>query len=133
MGQTQICPLLSHSVAERPYAFRLTLPDAYNYIGCYKDTPSRDLPYMHSFSDNGPDKCDGVCRSRGYSYFGYLRKINYSDPLHRLQFTDQCFCGNKYGTYGLASNCDARCPSNSAIACGGTWANSVYVVTGMRI
>ncbi len=42
----------------------------------------------------------------------------------------QCNCGNKYGSYGLASQynktCDQSCPKNENEICGGENANSIY-------
>ena len=42
-------------------------------------------------------------------------------------FSSQCFCGNSYGLYGLATNCNMACNGNSNEICGGNWANSVYL------
>ena len=47
----------------------------------------------------------------------------------------ECYCGNTYGLYGLASNfglsCDSKCPNNRLEMCGGGDANSVYA-TGVK-
>ena len=40
--------------------------------------------------------------------------------------SEQCFCGNSYGVYGLSANCNMQCKGNPNEICGGTWANSVY-------
>lgn len=39
---------------------------------------------------------------------------------------NQCFCGNSYGSYGTATNCNVTCSANPNENCGGFWANSVY-------
>ena len=44
------------------------------------------------------------------------------------QYTNWCFCGDKYDTLGLATNCDMKCAGNPNQICGGGWANSVYEV-----
>ena len=42
----------------------------------------------------------------------------------------QCFCGNEFGSYGLASTkgfaCDMQCSNDPSEICGGSWANSIY-------
>ncbi len=47
-------------------------------------------------------------------------------------FSNQCFCGNSYGKFGIASSinrvCDIPCKGNSKQICGGAYANSIYVV-----
>ena len=45
-----------------------------------------------------------------------------------FQAGDQCFCGNKYGSLGEATNCDQKCSGNADEICGGDMANSVYEV-----
>lgn len=39
----------------------------------------------------------------------------------------QCRCGDTFGTYGVASNCNTPCNIGSG-TCGGSWANSVYLL-----
>ncbi|MCU0553544.1 MAG: WSC domain-containing protein [Syntrophales bacterium] len=53
------------------------------------------------------------CREKGSAYAA-------------TRFCQHCHCGNSYGKYGPAKNCDAKCSGNQAEICGGTWANSVY-------
>ena len=48
-----------------------------------------------------------LCREKGNAYAA-------------TQFGKQCFCGNSYGKYGPAKNCDANCSGNQAEICGGT-------------
>eukprot|EP01043_Picozoa_sp_COSAG02_P040906 COSAG02_NODE_3347_length_6896_cov_2.201854_1_plen_600_part_10 len=44
-----------------------------------------------------------------------------------LQDGDNCFCGNSYGRYGNATNCNMSCPGSSQkVMCGGVEANSIY-------
>jgi len=38
----------------------------------------------------------------------------------------QCWCGNSYGSQGLATNCQSACSGNQSEICGGGCANSVY-------
>jgi len=88
----------------------------FTYKGCYKDMRKRDLlKYIGSFNNNSSKVCAEKCGKAGYNYAG-------------TQYTKQCFCGYKFGKYGKAKNCDAKCPGNSKEKCGGTWANSVYEI-----
>ena len=56
--------------------------------------------------------------------FIHLKNYKYA----AVQATKWCFCGNTYGSYGEASNCNQRCAGNAYQICGGNWANSVYEV-----
>ena len=46
----------------------------------------------------------------------------------------ECYCGDTYGYYGLASTlgvfCNRPCPNNLNEICGGENANSIYSVLG---
>ncbi len=91
------------------------------YLGCFRDRGNpagldgRDLNGYMFESKHGmtPALCISVCREKGFAYAG-------------VQYSYQCFCGNSYGKYGRADNCDMRCSGNSHKICGGSWANSVY-------
>jgi len=89
---------------------------AANYIGCFKDQGKRDLD-GHTFYDGKMTSqlCVSTCRDKGFSYAA-------------TQYAGHCFCGNKYGASGPATNCDTKCTGNRDEICGGTWANSVYKV-----
>lgn len=90
-------------------------------VGCWRDTAKRDLngPAKTGWGQNTPNNCVKFCKGKGFSYAG-------------LQYSNQCFCGNRYGTYGKATNCNKNCSGNKDYICGGTWANSVYY-TGIRV
>ena len=90
------------------------------YLGCFKDqgdpsgTRGRDLSgYVFSSPRMTVSLCISECRRRGFAYAG-------------VQYGSQCFCGNSYGKYGRANNCDMPCSGNRSQICGGFWANSVY-------
>lgn len=87
---------------------------AANYIGCFKDQGKRDLD-GYTFYDGKMTSqlCVSTCRDKGFSYAA-------------TQYAGHCFCGNKYGVSGPATNCDTKCTGNRDEICGGTWANSVY-------
>jgi len=94
------------------------------YLGCFKDqgdptsTKGRDLNgLMWSSSQMTTEKCLQHCQSQGYDYAG-------------IQYSSQCFCGNTYGKSGTADNCNMPCKGNAKQICGGTWANSVYDLSG---
>lgn len=89
---------------------------ATGYLGCFRDQGKRDLD-GYTFYDGKmtTQLCVSTCRDKGFSHAG-------------TQYAGHCFCGNKYGAAGPASNCDAKCTGNRDEICGGTWANSVYKV-----
>merc|ERR1712151_1396348 len=84
------------------------------YLGCFKDKSSRDIKSQQSGGNGSRAKCGATCAKKGMKYFG-------------LQYGKECFCGNSYGKYKKASNCNMKC-GNGKETCGGTWANSVYQV-----
>ena len=49
---------------------------------------------------------------QGYKYAG-------------AQYQHECYCGNKYGSYGKATNCDMPCAGDYKIKCGGNMANTI--------
>ena len=87
------------------------------YVGCFADTDDRDLdgPVSNS-EDMTVDNCISFCANQNYVYAG-------------VQFGQECLCGNSFGKYGQASNCDHDCSGASDQVCGGLWANSVYGIT----
>ncbi|MBF0287399.1 MAG: WSC domain-containing protein [SAR324 cluster bacterium] len=88
------------------------------FLGCYKDGTSRDLPTQVSVGGKlSTEKCLSACGKRGYMYAG-------------TQNGNQCWCGNRYGKLGSANNCNRKCEGNSSQTCGGPWANSVYAASG---
>lgn len=93
---------------------------ARQYIGCYVDKSTRDLP--SAFISRGAmnvGQCVAHCRTNGFRFAG-------------LQFSNQCFCGNSYGRYGRVPDqqCRMGCAGNRRQKCGSSWRNSVYRVGG---
>jgi hypothetical protein len=87
---------------------------AQGYLGCYVDSPNRDLTgKMVTTGSNSNDNCRQTCQ--GFAYFG-------------TQNTNECFCGNSYGKHGKAAEntCNQRCNGNNGQICGGTWRLSIY-------
>jgi hypothetical protein len=99
-------------------------PAGPHFLGCFKDggnpfgTSGRDL-HDKGWRDSEMTiaRCVAFCRSQGYAYAG-------------AQFSRQCYCGNEFGKRGRASNCNMPCAGNPSETCGGSWANSVYKVSG---
>jgi len=99
-------------------------PKEHRYLGCFKDkgdpygTQGRDLAEAGYLFDNSMsvERCIRLCGKGGYRYAG-------------VQYSNSCFCGNRYGKYGPAKNCDMKCAGNAQEICGGTWANSIYEVS----
>jgi len=90
--------------------------DGATYIGCYKDTGIADLGnYRFTHVSMTVAMCLSYCQALGTEYFG-------------VQFTTLCFCGDSYGSYGAADNCDMKCGGLHTDTCGGFWANSVYSI-----
>lgn len=84
------------------------------YIGCFRDTETPDLSaHTTQSSDMTTEMCLNICRERGNTYAA-------------TQYSSYCHCGNSYGVYGPADNCQMICSGNSQQTCGGSWANSVY-------
>ncbi|TVQ71418.1 MAG: hypothetical protein EA373_04530 [Oceanospirillales bacterium] len=94
---------------------------SFEYIGCFRDMSVRDID---SYTMNSPDmtteKCIELCDNRGDAYAA-------------TQFGQHCFCGNTYGKYGPATNCNMSCAGNAAQVCGGGWANSVYKINAVAL
>ena len=67
-----------------------------------------------------------------FYYFNFEFANNF-DNNFAINFhfkSNQCFCGNSYGSYGAAAETDCwqTCNGNSAEICGGPWRNSVYKI-----
>jgi hypothetical protein len=88
-------------------------PSSSASLGCYKDESTRDLTDQTSLSPVSVETCTSTCKSAGYAYAG-------------VQYGSQCFCGNAYGKYGTATDCNMACNGKSSETCGGTWANNIY-------
>jgi hypothetical protein len=86
------------------------------FIGCYKDTSDLDLNgHLERSAQNTPLRCSAICQSRGFAYAA-------------VQYGESCLCGNSYGRYGPADNCNYACTGDRGQVCGGYSANSVYSV-----
>ncbi|HEY3027299.1 MAG TPA: WSC domain-containing protein [Pyrinomonadaceae bacterium] len=89
------------------------------YLGCWKDTDYRDVGdtsqggYYWQDANMTTERCIASCSGKGYAYAA-------------TQSSSYCFCGNTYGKYGRADNCNMKCGGDSGQTCGGTYANSVY-------
>ena len=104
---------------------------AYEYQGCFADPQGyRDMsglvpydPSSHRLNqwgnlfvaaNTGLSDCAHICRD--FEYFG-------------LQTSDECFCGNSFGSAGPAMNCGdmgANCADGNVDTCGST--NAVFAV-----
>ncbi|MDP2308505.1 MAG: spherulation-specific family 4 protein [Pseudomonadota bacterium] len=102
-----------------PTAPAPTEPPARGYIGCFKDTGDRDLNgYLEFTQTNSPEACIETCLDLGFAYAG-------------VQWGQACLCGDSYGKYGPATNCDMTCTGDPAETCGGFAANGVWA-TGKK-
>jgi len=105
---------------QQPAVPTAELFSANQYLGCYIDNLSRDLPYQALQTGATVENCRNACGVRQYYYSG-------------LQNGDQCWCGNTYGFLGTApsTDCNIKCTSNSKELCGGVYRNSIYLVGEM--
>lgn len=107
--------VLEPGVAQSPAA-----PPGSAWVGCYKDTNDFDLDgFLEAGAANTPQRCVETCRRLGYRYAG-------------LQDAQSCLCGDSYGRYGQASNCNLPCTGDPRQICGGFSANSVYRIDSER-
>jgi len=113
-GRTHTLPVNSVDVKNIEFT---DAKNAYgNYLGCFKDEGVRDLsgPSLSSGTMT-TEQCISTCAEKGFSYAG-------------TQIGSACFCGNSYGKYGSANNCNMKCAGNPNQTCGGAAANCVYSV-----
>jgi hypothetical protein len=90
----------------------------YQYVGCFADNTDgvRDLPYQADATQD-PQVCATQCADAGYSYMGQ-------------QWTDECFCGDEYGSQGVGYECgtNGELCANGEANCGNV--NAVYFASG---
>ncbi|KAL5019701.1 hypothetical protein ScPMuIL_002593 [Solemya velum] len=87
-------------------------------LGCFKDTPDRDLKgLMITIDNNTPEFCSRVCLALELRYAG-------------VQYGKECFCGESFGAYGAVpdTDCNKPCTGDESLTCGGTWAQNIYDV-----
>ncbi len=84
-------------------------------LGCFKDSGAAyDLNgYLTRSQTNTVEGCVQICTAQGFAFAG-------------VQYGQSCLCGNSYGKYGPANNCNMTCTGNSNEVCGGINANNVY-------
>ncbi|KAG9017302.1 hypothetical protein FRB93_007415 [Tulasnella sp. JGI-2019a] len=84
--------------------------------GCYADQSARTLNGA-TFSNSGmtPAMCQQLCV--GYTYAG-------------TEYSDECYCGTSMTVSTTSSACSSTCAGDSSKICGGSWALSVYQLTG---
>lgn len=98
----------THIAVDEPMATAAPIegPLSGDYVGCFKDCANgkRDLPVRKS---NG-SKASCASQRKGYTYFG-------------RQWTQECWCGNSYGSQGAMSGQCQKGASNI-----GSCRNAVY-------
>jgi hypothetical protein len=88
-----------------------------SYIGCFKDLRDYDLDgFLERSANNTPERCIATCRAKGFKYAG-------------VQYGESCLCGNSYGKYGAADNCNMPCTGDAGKICGGYSSNGVYATS----
>eukprot|EP00026_Physarum_polycephalum_P005850 Phypoly_transcript_05889.p1 GENE.Phypoly_transcript_05889~~Phypoly_transcript_05889.p1 ORF type:complete len:562 (+),score=58.97 Phypoly_transcript_05889:161-1846(+) len=90
------------------------------YKGCFIDSgTSRDLPtQIYVSSASTVEYCRAACGNAGYAYAG-------------LQYGQECWCGNQYGSNGQApqSDCSIPCAGDPTETCGNGYRNSIFTST----
>ena len=123
-------------------------PIEHTYVGCYTDSPARDMVGMEALTGAGfedgeyfnmgdtgtVEMCANLCA--GYVYFG-------------VQAGFACFCDNANamsatpvtpdvatqigaqasGALAPESECNTACPGDASTMCGGSWRNSIYRIS----
>ena len=92
-----------------------------NLLGCFNDKQGKKLDLQHVtparyHAQMTPELCNVLCAQAGrFDFFGN-------------QAGHACFCGNSYGSQGVApaSQCNITCNGNSKEICGGLDRNSVW-------
>ncbi|XP_046547960.1 WSC domain-containing protein ARB_07867-like isoform X1 [Haliotis rubra] len=98
-------------------------PDAYKYLGCYKDSWTRALPHQCKVPQLTNGKCRMCCLKRKFTHFG-------------TEIGDQCFCGDKVSKgHGMVDDSDCRspCKGDKGSRCGGPWRMSIYQISDLNI
>jgi hypothetical protein len=90
-------------------------PGRTGLIGCFKDPNNPyDLDgHLERSAGNTPQRCVEICKGKGFPYAG-------------VQYGQSCLCGNSYGKFGTADNCNMKCTGDSSQICGGYNSNNVY-------
>ena len=86
-------------------------------LGCFADNASsHDISATsQTTTTNTPASCVSFCAASG-------------NPFAAVQ-GNVCYCGQTFDNYGSSTACTAPCPGNASDVCGGTNANSIYMVT----
>jgi hypothetical protein len=90
-------------------------PQRGQMLGCYRDTNAPfDLDgFLERSNQNTPERCIALCASKQFRFAG-------------VQYGQSCLCGNSYGRYGSATNCNMACTGSPSQICGGINSNNVY-------
>ncbi len=88
-------------------------------LGCFRcpNSPYDLDGYLVRSNTNTPSSCIATCAAKGFAYAG-------------VQYSQSCLCGNSYGKFGKATNCNMPCTGDRSKTCGGSYASTVYA-TGL--
>ena len=93
------------------------------FVGCHKDTGTRDLPSGFS----SPNMTIDSCKSRSYSLNLMWSAVPSGRETHHIwrrlthSLQSQCYCGESYEHYGPlpVSQCVTPCAGDQETLCGG--------------
>lgn len=101
-----------------PQGVSATAPDAYEYVGCFRDRQNRALSVAHVYDrqDLTIERCYNFCMAKSTKYFA-------------VQNGYYCSCGNENPhPYGGSDRCEVKCDGDANKICGGPWSNSLYEI-----
>lgn len=87
----------------------------YSYVGCYADTPLRDME-IHTYAtpDRTIAQCAALAQANNQLYFA-------------MEFGGECYLSNHLPSVRAANTaCNMQCNKQLGTICGGRWALSVY-------
>jgi hypothetical protein len=93
-----------------------------SYIGCFVDNGKRDLPTLIREGYGNYEKCFTLAFAKKFRYAG-------------LQYSGECWAGNKYGKYGQKDDkeCNMPCKKDAGKMCGAGWRNSVFNLDAVKL
>ena len=107
--------------ANSVYATKPVTIPAPEYLGCFADSASHDLPSLaYDSAYDTTEDCISDCAYHGFKYAA-------------TQGGSECFCGNAYGGQGPSAGCTVKCSGDTTETCGGSYANSVYAAKAVTI
>jgi hypothetical protein len=108
---------VTYAITSSTAIWKTKIPMSSLLVGCYHDTVARDFEIEITTASKG-NVTDCLIQCQRYRFAA-------------LQKRDECWCSNKFGRFGqYPTGCTMPCEDGEA--CGGKWANSVYVTNPIK-